>query len=688
MPAKKHLITAALPYANGPIHIGHVAGAYLPADIYSRFLRLKGEKVLFICGSDEHGAAITLRAKKEGKSPQDIVDTYHNLNEKAFADLGISFDIFHRTSAEIHHKTAQEFFLELNAKNVFTKEVRSQFYDEKFNQFLADRYISGTCPKCGHDHAYGDQCENCGSSLSPTELINPHSTLSGDAPVLKETAHWYLPMQKDEEWLKEWIEKGNLNGQSHHDPKEWRKQVIGQCKSWIDGGLQARAMTRDLDWGVKVPLEDANGKVLYVWLDAPIGYISATKAWASENNEDWKSYWQDESSELTHFIGKDNIVFHCIIFPILLKAHGEYNLPTNVPANEFLNLQGKKISTSRNWAVWLHEYLEDFKGKEDVLRYVLCSIAPETKDSEFTWEDFQARNNSELVAIYGNFVNRTLVLTHKYYQGVVPKKPASLTEYQSIVDQLQELISSCTQKINKKQFRDAQNDAMAIARLGNKFLADTEPWKLIKTDQEKVEGIIYLSLQLTANAALALLPFLPDSSNKLLQTLGLAKFSWSDLGSVDLIKSDTQIGEAEHMFQKIEQPEIDQQIQKLVNAAQSGNTETTVEDFKETIDFDTFLKLDLRMGTVISAEKLKKSNKLLVLQIDLGNEVRTILSGIAKHYKAEELINRQVQVVANLAPRKIMGIESHGMVLMAEDSEGQLSLIHSDKKVSNGSIVN
>ncbi len=688
MPAKKHLITAALPYANGPIHIGHVAGAYLPADIYSRFLRLKKEKVLFVCGSDEHGAAITLRAKKEGKSPQDIVDEYHNLNQKAFADFGINFDIFHRTSEKIHHQTAQDFFIELDKKGIFNKEVRSQFYDEKFDQFLADRYITGNCPKCDFDNAYGDQCENCGSSLSPTDLINPISTLSGDGPVLKETAHWYLPMQNDEQWLKEWIEEGSLAGKKHHDPKEWRKQVIGQCKSWIDGGLQARAMTRDLDWGVKVPVNGANGKVLYVWLDAPIGYISATKAWAAENQEDWKSYWQDETTELVHFIGKDNIVFHCIIFPILLKAHGNFNLPTNVPANEFLNLQGKKISTSRNWAVWLHEYLEDFKGKQDVLRYVLCSIAPESKDSEFTWEDFQARNNNELVAIYGNFVNRTLVLSHKYYEGVTPNKPNSMDDYKGIVDQLQQLTTSCTQKLNRKQFRDAQNEAMAIARLGNKFLADTEPWKLIKTNPEKVEEIIYMSLQITANAALALLPFLPDSSNKLLQILQLDNCGWEDLGRINLVNPSTQIGKAEHLFQKIEKAEIDQQIEKLGNSNDMNTDENNVEEFKEIIDFDTFLKLDLRMGTVISAEKIKKSNKLLLLKVDLGSEVRTILSGIAKHYKAEELINRQVQIVANLAPRKIMGIESHGMVLMAEDPEGLLSLISSDKVVANGSTIN
>lgn len=685
---KKHLITAALPYANGPIHIGHLAGAYLPADIYARYLRMKGDKVAFICGSDEHGAAITLRAKKEGKTPQQIVDAYHEINKKAFADFGIEFDIYHRTSSQIHHETAQEFFLELNEKDVFTKETREQFYDADYKQFLADRYITGTCPKCGNEGAYGDQCESCGSSLNPTDLINPISTLSGEAPILKETSHWYLPMDRHEAWLKEWVEKGTLGGKVHHNPKEWRNQVIGQCKSWIDGGLQSRAMTRDLDWGVKVPLENAEGKVLYVWLDAPIGYISATKEWASKNGEDWKSYWQDETTELIHFIGKDNIVFHCIIFPILLKANGNYNLPTNVPANEFLNLQGKKISTSRNWAVWLHEYLIDFPEKQDILRYVLCSIAPETKDSEFTWEDFQARNNNELVAIYGNFVNRAIVLVHKYYEGVVPKIELNVeNEYPEIVSQLKKQVALIQEKLSKKQFRDAQNEAIAIARLGNKFLADTEPWKLIKTDPDQVKVILNLSLQIAANAAIALAPFLPDSSNKLGKMLGLKNLQWELLGETSLVKENSILGKAEHLFQKIEDDAIQLQIQKLENSSKSTETNPSAVPFKDNIDFEDFLKLDLRIGTILSAEKVRKSNKLLQFKIDLGAEVRTILSGIAKYYSPEELIGKQVQVVTNLAPRKIMGIESQGMILMAEGEDGILSLMQPDKLVTKGSQV-
>lgn len=685
--AKKHLLTAALPYANGPIHIGHLAGAYLPADIYARFLRSKGEKVVFVCGSDEHGAAITLRAKKEDKTPQAIVDEFHELNKKAFADFGISFDIFHRTSAELHHKTAQQFFLDLEKKGVFTKEKREQFYDEEYKQFLADRYITGKCPKCASENAYGDQCESCGSSLNANDLIHPISTLSGKPPILKETTHWYLPMQNDEEWLKDWIDNGVLNGKIQHNPKEWRKQVIGQCKSWIDGGLQPRAMTRDLDWGVKVPLDEAKGKVLYVWLDAPIGYISATKVWAEENGEDWKNYWQDENTELVHFIGKDNIVFHCIIFPILLKAHGDYNLPTNVPANEFLNLQGKKISTSRNWAVWLHEYIKDFPGKEDVLRYVLCSIAPESKDSEFTWEDFQARNNSELVAIYGNFVNRAVVLTHKYYEGLVPNQNADIADYQGVIDQLKKLADACTIRLNNKQFRDAQAEAIGIARLGNKFLAEMEPWKLIKTDPQKVETILNLSLQIAANAAIALAPFLPDSSKTLAKTLSISNLDWDQLGKVDLVASTSQIGKAEHLFQKIEDADIQKQIEKLKQTAQLPQPKAEVTPFKGIIDFEDFLKLDLRIGRVVAAEKVAKSNKLLKLSIDLGSETRTILSGIAKYYAVEEIVGKQVQVVANLAPRKMMGVDSEGMVLMVEGADGSLSLVNPENEVPNGSAI-
>jgi methionyl-tRNA synthetase len=684
--AKKHLITAALPYANGPIHIGHLAGAYLPADIYARFLRMKGDDVAFICGSDEHGAAITLRAKQEGTTPQAIVDKYHELNAKAFSNFGIDFDIFHRTSSELHHKTAQEFFLELDKKGAFTKETREQFYDDEYNQFLADRYVTGTCPKCGSERAYGDQCEKCGSSLNQTDLINPVSTLSGKTPVLKETSHWYLPMERHEKWLKEWIEQGTLDGKPHHNPKEWRNQVIGQCKSWIDGGLHSRAMTRDLDWGVKVPTEDGEGKVLYVWLDAPIGYISATKEWAAQNNKDWKDYWQNEETDLVHFIGKDNIVFHCIIFPILLKKHEGYNLPVNVPANEFLNLEGDKISTSRDWAVWLHEFNEEFPGKQDVLRYVLCSIAPESKDSEFTWDDFQARNNSELVAIYGNFVNRATVLINKYYEGKIPE--LSQNNYPNIAKQLQQSAKAINERLTKMQFRDAQNEAINIARLGNKFLAETEPWKLIKTDPEEVKNILHLSLQIAANCAIALAPFLPSSSAKLSAMLGLESLNWNDLGSIQIIKENSQLGEVEHLFQKIEDDIIEKQKEKLQSKIESTSSESSIEAFKEDIVFDDFLKLDLRVGTILTAEAVPKSNKLLKFLVDLGSEKRTILSGIAKHYSAEEMVGKQVQVIANLPPRKMMGVESQGMILMAENGEGKLSLIQPDDTMTNGSTIN
>ncbi|MEQ8907923.1 MAG: methionine--tRNA ligase [Vicingaceae bacterium] len=685
--AKKSLITAALPYANGPIHIGHMAGAYLPADIYARFLRLKGEDPLFVCGSDEHGAAITLRAKKEGKTPQQIVDEFHELNKKSFEEFGISFDIYHRTSSELHKNTAQEFFTKLYQKGVFEKEEKEQFYDEDYKQFLADRYVTGECPKCGNKKAYGDQCESCGSSLNPTDLINPLSTLSDKPPVLKKTTHWFLPMQQHETWLKEWIEKGTLEGKPHHDPKNWRKPVLGQCKSWIDGGLQSRAMTRDLDWGVKVPLAEAEGKVLYVWLDAPIGYISATKAWAEKEGKDWKEYWQNEDCTITHFIGKDNIVFHCIIFPIILKMHGDYQLPNNVPANEFLNLEGKKLSTSRNWAVWLQDYLDDFPEKQDILRYVLCSIAPETKDSEFTWEDFQARNNSELVAIYGNFINRSVVLTHKYFNGVVPEAKHKLKDYHAVVEQMKEHINNCTQALENKQFRESLNQAIAIARLGNKFLAETEPWKLIKTDKEQVAEILSLSLQIAANACIALSPFMPSSSNTLGQMLKLEKWSWDSLGSTELLKAGNQIGKAEHLFQKIEDEQIQVQKEKLKQQSETKNTAVKITPIKDTINFEDFLKLDIRVGKVTHAEKVKKSNKLLKLEIDLGSESRTILSGIAKHYSAEEMVGKQVQIIANLAPRKMMGIESEGMVLMAEDSDGKLSLVGPDKDFQAGGTI-
>lgn len=692
---KRYLVTSALPYANGPIHIGHLAGAYLPADIYCRFLRLKKEKVVFICGSDEHGAAITLRAKKEGKSPQQIVDEYHNLNKKAFEDFGISFDLFYRTSTSLHHETAQEFFIELEKKGVFEEKTTQQYYDEEFQQFLADRYITGKCPKCGHEGAYGDQCESCGSSLSPEELIKPISTLSGKTPILKETKHWYLPMQKEETWIKKWIEEGILNGEKQHEPRNWRRNVIGQCKSWIDGGLQSRAMTRDLNWGVEVPLEGAEGKVLYVWLDAPIGYISATKVWAEENGEDWRDYWQNKDSNIVHFIGKDNIVFHCIIFPILLKNHGGYNLPVDVPANEFLNLEGQKLSTSRNWAVWLHEFMEDLPHKNDVLRYVLTSVAPETKDSEFTWDDFQTKNNSELVGIYGNFINRAIVLVNKYFDGIVPTLNEFLPEYQSQIEEMKVHIEKLTEKLEGKHFRDALAEAMSIARIGNKFLADTEPWKLIKTDKEQVASILNISIQMAANACIALQPFLPDSSEKLAKMLGITDTSWSRLGEINIVKDGSLLNKAEHLFTKIENEEIQKQIEKLKeksketeNMERINEEEIKVAPIKETINFDDFMKLDIRIGTIVEVEAMPKSNKMLKLTIDLGDHKRTILSGIAKHYQGEDLIGVQVQVVANLAPRKMMGVLSEGMVLMAEDQSGALRLISPNEKTSAGAQVN
>ena len=562
MSTKRYTVTSALPYANGPLHIGHIAGAYLPADIYVRYLRGKGHDVAFVCGSDEHGAAITLRAKKDGVSPQEIVDKYHDINKKAFADFGIDFSIYHRTSDKLHHETAQEFFKTLEDKNVFTKKTAEQFYDEENNQFLADRYISGECPKCNAAGAYGDQCEKCGSALSPEELINPKSTLSGNTPIKKETSHWYLPMQNHEQWLKPWIEDGMLNGENHHNAKAWRSQVIGQCKSWIDGGLQARAMTRDLDWGVKVPVKDADGKVLYVWLDAPIGYISATKQWAADNGKNWEDYWKNDETELVHFIGKDNIVFHCIIFPIILKAHQGYILPTNVPANEFLNLEGKKLSTSRNWAIWLHEYLEDFKGQEDALRYTLCATAPESKDTDFTWADFQARNNNELVAIFGNFINRVVVLTNKYWDGRVPAQN-DLDEYDNkVLAKLADFPNKIGDSIEKYRFREALGELMNLARLGNKYLADTEPWKLKKTDEQRTETIMNISMQIAASLGILSEPFLPFTSNKLKTILSLKNVNWNDAGGI-IINDTHKINPATHLFNKIEDEQIETQLEKL-----------------------------------------------------------------------------------------------------------------------------
>ncbi|MEJ6736569.1 MAG: methionine--tRNA ligase [Flavobacteriales bacterium] len=678
MEKKRHTITAALPYANGPLHLGHIAGCYLPADIYSRYLKGKGKDVLFVCGSDEHGAAITLRAKKEDTTPQEIVDKNHAIIEKAFNDFGIEFDIYHRTSSELHHETASDFFKDMHEKGAFIEKITEQFYDEENNQFLADRYIVGTCPKCAFDGAYGDQCEKCGSTLSPTELIKPKSTISGNAPILKETTHWFLPMNDHEKWLKEWIETGGLDGVQQHDPATWRKQVIGQCKSWIDNGLLPRSITRDLDWGIKVPVEGGKGKVLYVWFDAPIGYISASKQWAKDNNKNWEDYWKKEDTELVHFIGKDNIVFHAIIFPIILKSHGDFILPTNVAANEFLNLEGDKISTSRNWAVWLHEYLEDFPNKEDELRYVLTSIAPETKDSEFTWKDYQTRVNSELVAIFGNFVNRSVVLTHKYYDGEVPAQGV-LSDYdKEVLAAIDSTKLKVDQLLSAYKFRDAQTEAMTLARLGNKYLADTEPWKLIKTDAETVKTIMNIALQLSKALADIFAPFLPNTSIKLNAMLN------SD--GLERLPDNHQINKAELLYQKIEDDAIDVQIEKL-KATAVNQSNPKAKPMKDEITFDEFTKMDIRISTILTAEKHPDADKLLKMTVDTGIDERTIVSGIAEHYKPEDVIGKQVSVLINLAPRKIRGIESQGMILMAENNEGNLAFVSPEKVIDNGGEV-
>lgn len=680
---KRYLITSALPYANGPLHIGHIAGAYLTADVYARHLRLSGKEVAFICGSDEHGAAITLRAKKEGGTPQEIVDKYHEINKKAFADLGISFDMYHRTSSELHHKTAQDFFTKLEADGAFTKQTSEQFYDAEYDQFLADRYVSGTCPNCSHDAAYGDQCEKCGTSLSPKELINPKSTLSGKTPELKTTSHWYLPMDQHEEWLRDWIENGKLDGAQHHDPAEWKNQVVGQCKSWIDGGLQPRAMTRDLDWGVKVPVEGGDGKVLYVWLDAPIGYISATKEWAGD---DWEKWWKDEDTRLLHFIGKDNIVFHCIIFPILLKAHGEFNLPNNVPANEFLNLQGDKLSTSRNWAVWLHEYLEDMPNREDELRYVLASILPENRDSEFTWEDYRERVNSELVGVLGNFVNRALVLTHKNFDGQVPAG----TFEPELHDAIGQCYDNLGEHLEAYRFRQALSSAMEAARIGNKYLADTEPWKLLKefrnsgdeAARAKAGHQLYNALTIAGHCSMLLEPFLPHACARLREMLNFpaGDVSWNT--SVDFIAEGHMLNPASLLFQKVEEEEIEAQIAKL--GTKDGAPANDFEPVKDTITFDDFTKLDIRVATILEAEKHPKADRLLVLKVDTGVDHRTIVSGIAEHYAPEDVVGKTVTVLLNLAPRKLRGIESQGMILMAEDGEGKLSFMAPADAMSAG----
>ena len=674
---KRYLITSALPYANGPVHIGHLAGVYVPSDIYTRYLRLKGHDVISVCGSDEHGVPITIKAKKEGITPQQVVDRYHEIIEKSFRRLGMSFDIYSRTSSPTHRVTASEFFRKLYDEGKFIEQTSEQFYDEEAKTFLADRYIVGTCPRCQNEKAYGDQCEKCGSTLSPDELINPKSAVSGAVPVKRETKHWYLPLDKYEGFLREWILEGH---------KEWKSNVYGQCKSWLALGLQPRAVSRDLDWGIPVPVEGADGKVLYVWFDAPIGYISATK----DLTPDWEKYWKSEDTKMVHFIGKDNIVFHCIVFPSMLKAHGDYILPENVPANEFLNLEGDKISTSQNWAVWLHEYLDEFPGKEDVLRYVLCANAPETKDNDFTWKDFQARNNSELVAVLGNFVNRALVLTKKYYDGVIPERGA-LTEYdEATIEELQKIKASLERNIENYHFREALKDAMAYSRIGNKYLADTEPWKVVKTDPERVKTILNIALQITANTAIAIEPFMPFSAEKMLKMLAVDKFGWEQLGSMELMAAGHTIGEAQLLFEKIEDDVIQAQLDKLEasrKAKLAAEAAQNVTEQKAEVTFDDFQKMDIRVSTILEAEKVAKTKKLLKLTIDTGIDKRTIVSGIAEYYTPEQLVGRQVLVLANLAPREIKGIESRGMILMAEDALGRLVLVQPEDKTMSGAMI-
>jgi methionyl-tRNA synthetase len=672
---KRYLITSALPYANGPIHIGHLAGVYVPSDIFTRYLRMKGEDVISICGSDEHGVPITLKARKEGVSPQEIVDRYHAVNKKAFEDFGIAFDIYSRTSNKVHYETASDFFLTLYNKGEFTEKTSEQYYDEEAGTFLADRYIMGTCPHCGNESAYGDQCEKCGTSLSPSDLINPHSTISGSKPVLRNTRHWYLPLDKYEPWLKKWILE---------DHKEWKTNVYGQCKSWLDQGLQPRAVSRDLDWGVPVPVKDAKGKVLYVWFDAPIGYISATK----ELTPDWEKYWKDEETKMVHFIGKDNIVFHCIIFPAMLKAEGSFILPDNVPANEFLNLENDKISTSRNWAVWLYEYLEDFPGKQDVLRYSLCASAPETKDNDFTWKEFQARNNNELVAILGNFINRTLVLTTNYYEGKVPERGKTTPEDEAVLKEIPQIRQNVETSLETYRFREALREAMNLARLGNKYLADSEPWKVIKTDAERVKTIMNVSLQITANLTIILEPFLPFSMEKLRKFINCSKLKWNDAGRTDLLVAGHLINKPELLFEKIGDDEIAKQIDRL-QATKKSNEEASMKmmPVKDPVSFDDFTKIDMRTATVLEAEKVPKTTKLLKLRIDTGIDIRTIVSGIAEYYEPAALIGKQILIVANLEARKIKGTESKGMILMAEDKDGKLVFVLPAEKISNGSAI-
>ena len=683
---KRFTITAALPYTNGPVHIGHLAGVYVPADIYSRFQRLQGNDVAFVCGSDEHGVPITIKAKKEGITPQQVVDKYHAIIKESFQDFGITFDNYSRTSAKIHHDTASDFFKKLYEEGKFIEQTTEQFYDQEANQFLADRFIIGTCPKCGFEESYGDQCESCGTSHNATDLINPKSSITGNTPALKETKHWFLPLDQYEPWLKEWIVEGHK--------KDWKSNVYGQCKSWIDDGLRPRAVTRDLDWGIPVPIEGADGKVLYVWFDAPIGYISATKEWAEKEGKDWKPYWKDKDTKMLHFIGKDNIVFHCVIFPSMLKAEGSYILPENVPANEFLNLEGNKISTSKNWAVWLHEYLQDFPNQQDVLRYVLTANAPETKDNDFTWADFQARNNNELVAIFGNFINRVVVLTNKYYNGIVPKPP-SLSEVDlKILSELKAYPNVIESSLERYRFREAQAELMNVARLGNKYLADEEPWKKIKTDEERTKAIMYVSIQIAEALAILSEPFLPFTSTKLKTMLCHSELNlestWKDVSTKDvLIPSSHKIGKGELLFSKIEDEKVQQQLDKLEATKKSNEImNASPEPQKDTIQFDDFTKLDMRIGTILEAKKMAKTKKLLILKVDTGMDVRTIVSGIAESFSPEEVVGKKVTVLVNLAPRALRGVDSEGMILMTETPDGKLVFLNpEDEKVFNGASV-
>ena len=685
---QRYTITAALPYTNGPVHIGHLAGVYVPADIYARFQRIQGKDVAFVCGSDEHGVPITIKAKKEGITPQQVVDKYHAIVKKSFQDFGITFDNYSRTSAEIHHDTASEFFKKLYENGKFIEQTTEQFYDKEANQFLADRFIVGTCPKCGFEESYGDQCESCGTSHNATDLINPKSSITGNTPSLKETKHWFLPLDQYEPWLKEWIVDGHK--------KDWKSNVYGQCKSWIDDGLRPRAVTRDLDWGIPVPVEGAEGKVLYVWFDAPIGYISATKEWAEREGKDWKPYWKDEDTKLLHFIGKDNIVFHCIIFPSMLKAEGSYILPNNVPANEFLNLEGNKISTSKNWAVWLHEFLEEFPNQQDVLRYVLTANAPETKDNDFTWTDFQARNNNELVAVFGNFINRVVVLTNKYYDGKIPA-PSEFSETDlEVLKELKASPSIIESSIERYRFREAQFELMNVARLGNKYLADEEPWKTIKTDEEKTKTVMFVSLQIAAALAVLCEPFLPFTSEKLKNILNISSSTverspqWNDISTKQtLLPSGHQIGKGELLFSKIENEQVQQQLDKLAATKKANEVmNTTPEPQKETIQFDDFTKLDMRVGTILEAEKMPKTKKLLVLKVDTGIDVRTIVSGIAESFTPEEVVGKKVTVLVNLAPRALRGVESQGMILMTENPEGKLVFLNPDSEdIDDGASI-